>query len=94
LIEKLSPEAAAESLTGFDEIAIEQMFRKDISDMSGTMSMRAIMFVLQRRDGQSDADAFRAVMAAPLKEIQAGFAEVDEGKAGENDETEPGPTSS
>jgi hypothetical protein len=93
-VEKLTAEEAAESLTGFDEIAIEQMFRKDISDLSGTMSMRAIMFVLYRRNGQSDSDAFRAVMAAPLKEIQAGFAEVDEGKADGSDETEPGPISS
>ena len=68
----------AESMTGFDEIAIEQLFRVPIERLSGTLQMRAMVFVLNRRDGMNDADAFKAVMNLPFAEVDAQFRDEDE----------------
>ena len=68
----------AESMTGFDEIAIEQLFRSPVEKMSGTLQMRAMVFVLRRREGMSDVDAFKAVMNMPFVEVDAQFRDEDE----------------
>ncbi len=68
----------AESMTGFDEIAIEQLFRSPVEKMSGTLQMRAMVFILRRREGMSDVDAFKAVMNLPFGDVDAQFRDEDE----------------
>lgn len=90
---------AVQSLTGFDEIAIEQKFPGDFGDtMQGSKSTRALIFVMKRREGLSDHDAFLFAMNMPFGEAMKFFRGsdevVDEGKAPENDSTETGPSSS
>ena len=64
-----------ESLTGFDEIAIEKNFDGfDVYTQAETKSiraMRAMAFVRFRREGQTDRDAFKAAQSLPLKDLQA-----------------------
>lgn len=64
-----------ESMTGFDEIAIERMFGKsaDVMRNSGaeTLLLRSLVFVAYRREGLKDPEAFKKVMNAPMKEINA-----------------------
>lgn len=98
---RIDAQEYARTLTGFDEIAIEKAFRKDLDDLSGNMSVRALMFVKLRRDGEKDGPAYTAAMQAtagqlrdmwsPGDEAQAGG---DQGKAAPGPELEPGQTSS
>ena len=67
-----------DSMDGFAELAYEQMFRKHISDMPGTFIGRVGLFLLARRDGASDVDAYKAAMAARISDIKATFPESDE----------------
>lgn len=71
-----SVEDAARSLTGFDELAIARAFGADLSALTGTMTTRAIVFVLQRRAGLDDAAAYKAAMTLSLGECEAQFAPV------------------
>ena len=77
-------EGTAESLTGFDEIAIEKWFTGELSTLSGTKSMRALAFVLARRDGKADKEAYGDAMRATLKEITESFADIDTGDEGDD----------
>lgn len=93
-----------DSLTGYDEIAIEQAFDGfDIyidAERHPVRSLRALIFVHQRReDGVSDAAARTAAAEMPLSEVNVYFApdeEINEADpdtdAGKDDsplETEP-----
>lgn len=93
---KPTAESIAESLTGFDEIAIEQKFGAGPSELSGTKMLRAMAFTLHRRAGMDDKTAYRECMQASLKDIVSTFAddsEDDEGKGESESETTPTPTS-
>jgi hypothetical protein len=81
---KQSVDEIAGSLTGFDEIAIQQMFRGDMSDLSPTMTARALVFVLKRREGLSDKDAYSAVMHLPLGEVNDSFGIEGDDEAGKD----------
>lgn len=70
---KPTVEDVAETLTGFDEIAIERMFREKWTSLEGSMFFRGLAFVLKRRDGAGDEDAFKAVMNAALSEVKDHF---------------------
>lgn len=88
------------SLTGFDEIAIEQAFHADLADVmeSSGKVLRALIFVMKKREGLSDHDAFLYAMNVKRGDVDGHFTlstEVDdEGKAPEPDSTENGPSSS
>lgn len=84
----IDPEELARSLTGFEEIAVEQRFRRSLASMGedSTMAMRMLLFVAQKRSGMKDADAFRAVMEMPLSDVVARFRAGDE--AGDDDQGE------
>lgn len=72
---KLDPDEIAGSLTGFDEIAIERAFGREITDLGeSTKSLRALAFVLARRDGLDDAAAYNQVMGQPLTALMDQFA--------------------
>ena len=58
------PTEMTESLTGFDEIAIEQQFRRPLEDLSNTGTVRALAFVQFRRDGLDDKAAHEKAMGA------------------------------
>lgn len=76
------------SLTGYDEIAIENVFRRSITDLSGTLQSRALLFTLKRRSGMRDTEAFKDAMSMVLGEVQAQFAEPeldDEGDPGKDE---------
>lgn len=103
---KPSVEETFLSVNGFDDIAVEQKFGKELSDLSPVKTTRALVFVLKRRDGSSDADAFRAVMEMGLGDLNECFSDGEAapeiladlgespGKALSGDETNGGPTSS
>ncbi len=71
--EPLPMRATIESFTGFDEVAIHQMFRKEWTELPSTMTARAALFVLLRRKGLEDAKAFRVVMRLTLGEFEGLF---------------------
>ena len=70
-------------LNGFDEIAIEKHFGKDLGNLSGTMTLRALVFALARREGKDDREAFRGAMQKTLVECRDTF---DRDEKGEGDE--------
>lgn len=79
-----APEAM-KSLNGFDEIAIEKAFGRDFDDLNGRATVRAVIFVLERRGGASDKDAKAHAMSIPLGELDQCFEETED----EVDEREP-----
>lgn len=95
-----SMEEFVESLTGYEEIAIEKAFGAavvSLLDTNPTMSARALVFVARKRDGMKDQEARKAVMEMRLGDVQGFFPdeepEVDEDNpvtdAGKGDE-QPG----
>ena len=72
-----SSREVVDSLTGYDEVAIEKRFGRDIEDLAentGTTFLRALMFTLKRREGLSDGDAHTAVMSMTFAELREAFA--------------------
>jgi hypothetical protein len=61
----------AETLNGWDEQAISARFRAPIDELNPTTAVRALEFVLRRRDGAKDADAYAAAMGATQAELRA-----------------------
>lgn len=89
-------EELAQSLTGFEEIAIETRFRFPLSEMTSTTVLRALLFVVEKRDGMAEVDAFNNVMLMRLGDVAAHFVSnkgADLGKASSETGTKPGPTS-
>ena len=78
-----------DTLTGHDENEIETHFGKTIAELvvNKTMLVRALVFILNRRDGKNDDDARNASMAMPLKEVFTYFA-AESSESGK-DEPEP-----
>lgn len=81
MTERITADEMVESLTGYDEIAIEKHFGAGpfqlVNSGRETSLMRALVFIQLRRGGQPDHEAKEAVMQLPLKEVQARFAEDD-----------------
>lgn len=75
---KLTATEVMESLTGFDEIAIEQQWGADISTLARTnvsKFSRALAFTLKRRDGLKDPEAKKEILGLTLGEVDAMFAD-------------------
>lgn len=69
-----------ESLTGFDEIAIEQAFGDDISRIAVTSVGkfgRALGFVLLRRGGLKDSEAKKQILGLTRAELDDMFADAE-----------------
>lgn len=62
------------SLNGFDELAIEKKFGKELGSLNGTMTLRALVFVLERRNGKEDREAYNEAMRRTLIECRDTFA--------------------
>lgn len=63
----------AESLTGFDELAIEKSFGKSLDELKPTMVGRALVFVVERRAGKTDPEAKSAAMEMPMGQVNSYF---------------------
>lgn len=89
-----------DSLTGHDEMAIGQHFGRVIGDLlvsDASMYARALIFVLKRRDGDSDDDARTVVLDMPMSEVMAYFATEEAAEVGKDERPsakppEPSPT--
>lgn len=94
--ERLSANALAETLNGFDEIAISKAFGEDISELRSKpfSFLRALIFIEQKRNGSKDAIAYKAAMEVRTVELDEYFPDdpeevdpdepvTDEGKDGE-----------
>lgn len=83
-----------ESLTGFDEIAIEKHFNGfDIYNDGQTKSvraMRALAFVLFRREGDSDPEAVKRVQGMTFKDVSALFLDNEPEVDADDPQTESG----
>lgn len=93
----LTVEGASESLTGFDEIAITHHFGHTIADLAQTnasMFVRALVFIIKRREGATDEDARNAAMGMTLKDSTGFFAESSEEEAGKDEPLETSPAAS
>lgn len=87
---KLTVDEHMELLTGFDEVAIEERFGKDIDSLRFTMSLRALAFTSRTRNGQPAKDAYKAVMSLTLKELGDLFADDADEPMPDEPVTEPG----
>jgi len=88
--DKIDASELANSFTGFDEIAIRQRFGASAEDLSSTMLTRAVMFIIHRRDGAKDSDAYRSAMNLTLGELGDLFVSDDVPAASDEDPTRPG----
>jgi hypothetical protein len=83
-----------ESLTGFDELAIEKHFDGfDIysdGESKGVRAMRVLAFIAFRRDGQTDRDAFKAAQGLSFKQVSAFFLPPETELDPDDPETESG----
>ncbi|WP_395691799.1 hypothetical protein [Nocardioides sp.] len=89
----MTAEEMAESLTGFDEIAIEKHFGIDIytdSETKGVKALRALVFVDLRRGGKSDDQAKQAAMEMALRDANTYFADDEPELDPEHPETPSG----
>lgn len=78
------------TLTGYDEIAITKEFGRDFAVLVNypTSLGRALIFVLNRRDGLTDKEAKRAAMEMRLGDVNDYFA--DEADDDEDPDTAAG----
>lgn len=69
-----------ESITGFEEVAVEKAFGADPIELAqGNKFMkftRALVFVVKKREGLNDVQARQAAMEMPLSVLQDFFAEA------------------
>jgi len=97
---ELTLNEAMESINGFDEIAIEKHMGYDIytSDEEGSgvyrekpvLMIRCLIFVMQRRTGQTDVEARRAVMEMTVKDVHDYFADDPEDLDPDDPDSESG----
>ena len=82
------------SLNGFDEIAIEKAFGKELDELGSRESVRALIFIQRKRAGDNDKAAKDFALGIPMGQLDEHFAapaeEVDENEP----ETEQGKESS
>lgn len=86
--DRLDADALSKSINGFEQIAIRGVFRERLDQLAAdpVMFMRALLFVLAKRDGAGDGDAYRQVMTLPLDEVVERFKDVDPGDVDPEDE--------
>ncbi|WP_340540424.1 hypothetical protein [Nocardioides sp. GXZ039] len=81
-----------QSLTGYEEIAIERAFGFDVytGDHSIVAETRAFVFVHKKREGMTDADAKKSVLEMSFKETRDYFDKPEPELDPDNPETESG----
>ena len=74
--ERYSSSEVVQSLTGYDEKAIEQHFGRSVEDLAehtGAPFLRALLFAVHRHDGMKDPAAYKAAMDLRWDELRARF---------------------
>ncbi len=63
------------SLNGFDELAIAKYFNADVTQMEDrpVLFLRALIFVVERKAGAKDTDAYKTAMTFTQTEAAAYF---------------------
>ena len=93
MTEQITATEMVQSLTGFEELAIERYMAVDPygdAERKPMAVMRALVFVLRKREGLKDAEAREAAMSMPMGELQTVFAEEEPELDPENPETPAG----
>lgn len=88
----INPRELSRSFTGYDEIAIEQRFKRAFTDLPATLASRAMIFVQLRRDGAKDNDAYKVAMDMPLGRIDVLFVKVEDAEGNGSGPSESGPS--
>lgn len=78
-IAKPTIEETAESLTGFEEIAIRREFGADLSALPDTTLARALVFVLLCRESGDPTSARNEVMKMTLRAVMDSFGDTPDG---------------
>lgn len=84
---------AVESLTGYDEQAIEKHYGGEISTLMGTkptMGIRSLIFIQKTREGLNAVDAKKVSMELSMKDAMTFFAENEDEPMPEDPVTEEG----
>ena len=76
-------EELAESLNGWEEIAVVKAFGFTIDDFEnqGTLGIRALAFVELKREGQKDAAAHQAAMDLSIRDLVSRYPEMNSDEA-------------
>lgn len=69
---------AVDTLTGYEEIAIENQFGDEFFGLSIVKRMRALAFVFEKREGLSDKDAKKKIMSLSQAAIGEYFSDEDD----------------
>lgn len=85
-------EEAVKSLNGFDEIAIEQKYGLELEALQEKplKLMRALAFIIFRREGQDDAEALESSQTLTLGSLEEFFATDEDEVDPEEPTTEAG----
>ena len=79
-------EQTLRSMNGYDEIAVQNMFRVPLKDLDGTTASRVAVFLTKRREGTHDGEAFKQSMELTIADLESLIDTADEaddeGKAG------------
>lgn len=81
-----------DSLTGHDELEIAEQFGRTIAELTDrdpSMWGRALVFVIFRREGENDRDAFVKAMGLTMKQTTSFFAVENYGESEESGKGEP-----
>jgi hypothetical protein len=100
---KVTVNEVIESMTGREENLVAETFginpyaedENGNSLLPGSMFLRALVFICERRNGKTDAEAYDAAMDLPQKSLLTYFApDGDEESGKESDSSEPQPENS
>lgn len=89
---KVTATEVFESLTGYEEVAITRAFganpnevdENGKSDLVGTLLGRSLVFVVERRDGKSDAEAEQIAMSMTTPQLLDYFAPEGDEESGKD----------
>jgi hypothetical protein len=89
---ELTAEEVTDSINGYDEIAIKRAFGTDLYTLrEEPMSfLRALIFIVERRTGKKDPQAYEAAMSLVLSGVHGYFAETPEDFDPEEPDSEAG----
>ena len=67
-----------DSLTGFEELAINRAFKAPVEQLEKTMLGRALVFILNKRDGMKDSEAKEAALALTISTLNNEIFKADD----------------
>ncbi|WP_323792423.1 hypothetical protein [Nocardioides sp.] len=78
IVQKITATEMVQSLTGFEEIAIDQTMRVDPytdGERKPMLVLRALVFVMHKREGHKDHEAREYALSMPMSELSEVFAD-------------------